>query len=64
MTHLKSYLKDNGIRQRTLAETIGVSRAYMSDLCNGKRTPSFAVARKISDATGGEVGFESWPVAA
>lgn len=39
-----------------LARKTGVSRQYMSRLVNGHARPGVALAKKISRATGGQVG--------
>jgi len=42
------WLKRRGIKQRDLADQLGVSEAYVSDLARGKKTPSVAVCLQIA----------------
>lgn len=60
MTHLHSYLTTQKVSQARLAELVGVSRAYMSELVGGTKTPSLSVAAAIERATRGKVKAVSW----
>ena len=60
MNQLRAYLAQNSIRQSVLAETLGVSNGYMSQIINGDKRPSLDLAVKIEDATGGAVTARSW----
>ncbi len=60
---LAEYLKQNEIKQSDFANRIGVSRSMITHLCQRITNPSLALARRIVDATGGEVGYEDLPVA-
>lgn len=40
------------------ADELGISRAYMSDICNDKRDLSVEVAVKLSAMFGGKIGRE------
>lgn len=60
MTHLRTYLKETDTSQAALADQIGVSRAYMSELVGGSKTPSLSVAVAIENATRGQIKAASW----
>lgn len=60
MTHLAAYLAQKNMTQAQLAEMVGVSRAYMSQLVKGPKTPSLAVASAIERATKGRVKASDW----
>lgn len=49
---LLTYLQAERGRQSSLAEKIGVSRSYLSDVANGKKPGSVSLFRAIADATG------------
>lgn len=51
---------ESGLSQVTWARRLGISEGYLSDLVNGKRRPSLAVAAAIERATGGRVTATSW----
>jgi transcriptional regulator with XRE-family HTH domain len=60
---LEAYLyacKKRGIRQFQVAAMLGVSDSYLSVLRQGKRRPSLAMAKKLSDHCG--VPIESFLV--
>lgn len=63
MTHLLSYLEATKTRQSALAEVLGVSRGYMSELVGGTKQPSLELAFAIERATGGAVPASSWVAA-
>lgn len=60
MTQLRAYLTQKKIRQSALAEMLGVSNGYMSQIINGDKRPSLDLAVKIEDATGGIVTVRCW----
>lgn len=60
MTQLAAYLSETKTSQAKLAEEIGVSRAYMSELVGGTKTPSLFVAVAIERATEGRIKAASW----
>lgn len=60
MTQLRAYLTQKNIRQSALAEMLGVSNGYMSQIINGDKRPSLDLAFKIEDATGGAITARSW----
>lgn len=57
---ITDWLKENTVSRAALAELLGVSRGYMSDLANGNKKPSLEIAMRIHLATGGAVTLESW----
>ena len=46
------WLKKRGIKQRDLADKLGVSEPYISDVSRGKKTPSVAVCLQIAKILG------------
>ncbi len=60
MKHLADFLTQTNTSQAKLADSVGVSRAYMSELVGGTKTPSLAVAVAIERATDGAVKAASW----
>lgn len=52
---LKVYLATEDKRVKTLAEEIGMSREYLSEIINKKRFPGKKIAQKIEIATNGKV---------
>ncbi len=49
---LKSYFDAERGRQSRLAEDLGVSRSYLSDVANGHKPGSLELLRRIADLTG------------
>lgn len=60
MKHLADFLMQTNMSQAKLADQIGVSRAYMSQLVGGTKTPSLSVAVAIERATGGRIKAADW----
>jgi DNA-binding XRE family transcriptional regulator len=60
MTKLREHLATTGTRQSDLAEKVGVSRPYMSQLVGGTKMPGLELAIKIEAATDGAVTVRSW----
>jgi DNA-binding transcriptional regulator YdaS (Cro superfamily) len=58
MEQLQTYLKTH--KAKPLAEAVGISQSYLSDMKKGNRTPSLRVALAIEDATNGAVPARSW----
>ena len=58
MKQLHAYLKTH--KANALAEAIGISPSYLSDIKKGNRVPSLRVAFAIEDATSGAVPARSW----
>ncbi|MBC6971943.1 helix-turn-helix transcriptional regulator [Bacillus sp. Xin] len=50
MNKITNLRKEKGITQEELAVKIGITRAYLSNLENGKHKPSLDVALKIAEA--------------
>lgn len=57
MQTLSEYLVTSGMTLTALANSVGVSKGYMSEIVNGSRTPSLPVALEIQRCTGGSVGL-------
>ena len=55
---LKEWLDQTGWTQADLADRLGVSKPYLSLLINKRNEPSFKIAKKIWELTGGLVGFQ------
>lgn len=47
-TKLIETRRKHNLTQEQLAEKVGISRAYLTNIENGKHTPSLEVAKKIS----------------
>lgn len=66
MEKLRAYLEGKdpetgkARRQSALAEAVGMSKPYLSQILAGARRPSYDMMCKIRDATGGEVPLEAW----
>ncbi len=54
------YIRKCGESRAAWATRIGVSRSYLSDMLNGKKTPSLDVAVRIERLTQGAVPASSW----
>jgi transcriptional regulator with XRE-family HTH domain len=52
MEPLNQYIRDNALRQSTLAKQLGIADATLSNILKGKRRPGFALAMKIESVTG------------
>lgn len=59
MTTLSEYLEQSSITQRQLADAVGVSRSYLSEIAKRVKTPSLETALRIQEATGGKVDLHS-----
>ena len=55
-TQVRRLLRENNVRQRYIAETLGVTEAHVSQVLHGKRW-SPRVMREFSDRTG--VSYDS-----
>lgn len=62
MANLRSYISSSGAKKSALADALGISRGYLSELIGGTKTPSLDVAVRIQRLTGGEVSVEDWLV--
>lgn len=49
---LQQYKRTARLTQKELARQLGISQAYLSQLCSGEATPSLPTARKIAELTG------------
>ena len=58
MEHLKEYLKTH--KGSALAQAVGISASYLSDIKKGNRVPSLRVAFAIERATEGKVPARAW----
>lgn len=58
MATLEQYLRHR--KACDLAQTIGRSQSFVSELKKGTRKPSFATMRAIHDATDGIVSYADW----
>lgn len=58
MEQLHAYLRTH--KAIALAQAIGISPSYLSDIKKGNRVPSLKVAFAIEDATKGAVPARSW----
>lgn len=57
---LDSIIKASGETKTVWAARLDIRRSYLSDLCNGKKTPGLDLAVRIARATDGAVPVESW----
>lgn len=57
---LRDYLDRYGITISTMARSLGMSRATISKLVNGKGRPSWRTAQRVQNYTQGEVSASSW----
>ncbi|MBY0421357.1 MAG: helix-turn-helix domain-containing protein [Parvularculaceae bacterium] len=53
--NLATYIKQNGLRRSAFADKIGVSPTIVTQWCAGDAWPSADMARRIFDATDGQV---------
>lgn len=49
---IATYLERTGTTQSQLAERLGISQPFLSQIINGQRTPSLDLAALIEDKTG------------
>lgn len=47
MVTFRNWIKQSGMTQEVIARRLGVSRSYVTQLAQGKRTPSLKVVRNI-----------------
>lgn len=57
---LRDWLHKRGLTQAHLANQLGISAGFMSDLVSVRKRPSLEMAARISVITGGEVHPLSW----
>jgi DNA-binding transcriptional regulator YdaS (Cro superfamily) len=54
------FIITSGETRAAWADRLGISRSYLSDLLNGKKTPSLSLASQIERLTNGMVLASSW----
>jgi predicted GIY-YIG superfamily endonuclease len=59
---LDRFLRSYKVKAKNLAEVVGVSCPYITDLRYGRRRPSHDVALRIEEATQGAVAREIWGI--
>jgi transcriptional regulator with XRE-family HTH domain len=47
MVTFRNWIQQSGMTQEVIARRLGVSRSYVTQLAQGKRTPSLKVVRNI-----------------
>ncbi|MCE8567168.1 helix-turn-helix domain-containing protein [Bacteroides fragilis] len=52
---IREILESKDIKVSSLAETVGITRANMSNIVNGKSTPSLETLEKIANALGVDI---------
>jgi transcriptional regulator with XRE-family HTH domain len=57
---LTDFILSSGVSRTSFADRLGISRAYLSLLENGKKTPSLELAVRIDRETAGRVPVSSW----
>jgi len=57
---LALYIQNSDHTQASFASRLGISASYMSDMINGNKRPSLALAFKIETETKGAVPAASW----
>jgi DNA-binding transcriptional regulator YdaS (Cro superfamily) len=60
MTQLDTYLRSSAVTAKALADTVGVSAPYITDLRYARRKPSSEIAAKIAAATENAVPVDCW----
>jgi plasmid maintenance system antidote protein VapI len=60
MSNLASYLEQNSIKQADFAETLGISRSFLSLIISGKRGLPLSLAFRIEEETNGAVTAKSF----
>jgi len=58
--NLKKYIESNNINCSIVARLIPCAPQWISQIVSGKRTPSYKMARRIEQITGGEVSRKHW----
>ncbi|HEY9160635.1 MAG TPA: helix-turn-helix transcriptional regulator [Desulfomonilia bacterium] len=51
----RAWIKSSGITQKKLAQDLGMSQSYLSEILSGKRKINTRLAQRIEDISGGEV---------
>ena len=55
-----NHISISGRSRTAWAADLGISKSYLSDLLNGKKTPSLDLAVRIQRMTGGAVPAHIW----
>lgn len=58
VTTLKGYLGEINLTLKDFSFIVDCSVGYLSQVCSGRLTPSFQMAKRIEEATGGVVLME------
>ena len=56
----RDYCQGSTMTQKDIAEGLGCSKAYVSYLCSGKKSPSFTFMKTVHGFTQGMVTFQDW----
>jgi transcriptional regulator with XRE-family HTH domain len=48
---LRAFFERTGRHQRDIAADVGISESHLSNIVSGKRTPSLAIAKALSQLT-------------
>ena len=54
---LSEYLKETGLTQENFADLVGVTRPFITNILNGKKSPSIQLAGRIEEVTKGKVSL-------
>lgn len=57
---MRAFLKERGMTQGAAAAALGISRTHMTQILNGRKVPSLALACRIERMTDGAVPMASW----
>jgi transcriptional regulator with XRE-family HTH domain len=60
MQNIKTYMAKNGLTHEEMADRIGISRSFLTQIVNQTRFPSRKVMNKIAEVTGGHVPPAAW----
>lgn len=52
ITNLRQYKEQNGLSGRALAQALGISESYLSEVLSGQSSFSKKLAQRISEITG------------
>lgn len=56
---LPNYIEETGLKQKKIAQLLGIAKETVSLYCTGNATPSLITLRKIESITNGRVGLYS-----
>lgn len=60
MLTLREYLDASDLTDGELAELVPCTRSYITNLANGKQTPSYRMAMRLEVVTHGMVSHKNW----